>query len=86
MLGIPTCVLSPLLALGIIACSSTVIDSSSAATRGRITPTASMRTARSGHTATLLPSGDVLVAGGMNGNGHYSDDADLFSPATNTFT
>lgn len=33
-------------------------------TDGHWTPTASMRTARAGHTATLLPNGEVLLAGG----------------------
>jgi hypothetical protein len=80
------CLLSPLLALGIIACASASSDPRGAATLGRVTPAASMATARSGHTATLLPSGEVLIAGGMNGNGNYSDAVERFSPATNTFT
>jgi hypothetical protein len=63
MLGIPTCLLSPLLALGIVACSSTAGEPHGAAAQGRVTPTASMRAPRSGHTATLLPSGEVLIAG-----------------------
>jgi hypothetical protein len=41
--------------------------------------TANMMTARSGHTATLLPTGKVLVAGG-NASG------ELFDPATENFT
>jgi IPT/TIG domain/Galactose oxidase, central domain/Kelch motif/Peptidase family C25/S-layer homology domain len=41
--------------------------------------TGSLTTWHSGHTATLLPSGQVLVAGG-------GDDSELYNPATGTFT
>jgi Galactose oxidase, central domain len=49
--------------------------------QGVFVPTDSMTVARSGHTATLLPAGRVLIAGG-------SDDtsAELYDPATGTFT
>ena len=43
-----------------------------------------MGTARREHTATLLPSGKVLVAGGYNGN--YLASAELYDPATNTWS
>jgi N-acetylneuraminic acid mutarotase len=44
----------------------------------------SLATARSGHTATLLQSGRVLVAGGYNGN--YLASAELYDPTTNTWS
>ena len=47
---------------------------------GRWTATGSLGTARCHHTATLLPSGKVLVAGGSNGVSLSS--AELYDPAT----
>jgi N-acetylneuraminic acid mutarotase len=44
-----------------------------------------MKQARSGQTATLLPGGEVLVAGGGNG-GTSLDTAELFDQATGTWT
>ena len=45
-----------------------------------------MTAARSGHTATLLPSGKVMITGGMNGNGTYYDTIEIFDPTANRFT
>jgi N-acetylneuraminic acid mutarotase len=44
---------------------------------------ASMRTARTGHTATLLRNGKVLVAGGFDGG--YLASVELYDPASNTW-
>ncbi len=41
-------------------------------------PTGSMRTARAGHTATLLGNGKVLVAGGIDTNGNALASAELY--------
>ncbi|PYL08557.1 MAG: hypothetical protein DME33_06870 [Verrucomicrobia bacterium] len=47
-------------------------------------PTGSMSIAHSHHTATLLPSGQVLVAGGYSGSNALS--AELYDPATGVWT
>lgn len=39
----------------------------------------------SGHTATLLPDGTVLIAGGATGNG-ATYTAEIYNPATKSFT
>ncbi len=45
-----------------------------------------MTVARAAHTATLLPSGKVLIAGGMVGNGSFLGSAELYDPSTGTFS
>ena len=52
---------------------------------GTWTATGSLGTARFDHTATLLPSGKVLVAGGYD-NGGVLSSAELYDPATGTWT
>ena len=47
------------------------------------TPTGSLNTARDSHTATLLPNGMVLVAGGL---GPVRASAELYDPASGTWT
>jgi len=46
--------------------------------------TGSLTTARRSHTATLLPSGKVLVAGGFNGS--FLSSAELYDPATGSWS
>ncbi len=41
---------------------------------------------RAGHTATLLPNGKVLIAGGMVGDGGDLSSTEIFDPTTNIFT
>jgi N-acetylneuraminic acid mutarotase len=55
-----------------------VIDPTWAVTSGNL------NTARQLHTSTLLPNGQVLVAGGYNGG--YLASAELYNPTTGTWT
>jgi hypothetical protein len=72
------------LLVGSIFCSAAVAAAQSSGTFSR---TGSMTTARSGHTATLLPNGKVLIAGGRQGAPEtLLDSAELYDPAQGTFT
>lgn len=61
--------------------SSEIFDSATEAWR----PTGSLNISRSGHTATLLPTGHVLVAGGWRGFSGVTASAELYHPATGTW-
>ena len=52
-----------------------------AATSGTWSPVGSLHAARDGHTATLLTSGEVVVAGG-EGNAGATSATDVYSPLT----
>jgi len=69
-----------LLAIGQVA--STAVPALAAAS-GFWTTTGSLNTARISHTATLLPNGRVLVAGGSDGtSGNRLSSAKLYDPVT----
>ncbi len=65
--------------------SSIHASASLARTAGLLTPASPMLEPRSGHTATLLPDGKVLIAGGMRRNQDFYKSAELFDPATGKF-
>jgi len=52
---------------------------------GAVAPGGTMLEPRSGHTATLLPNGKVLIAGGMRRNQDFYSSAELYDPATGKF-
>jgi hypothetical protein len=52
---------------------------------GSITLATPMLEPRSGHSATLLPDGKVLIAGGMRRNQDFYRSAELYDPATGKF-
>ena len=52
---------------------------------GTLTAAGSMLEPRSGHAATLLPDGKVLIAGGMRRNQDFYKSAELYDPATGKF-
>src|SRR5687767_12883070 len=54
-------------------------------TYGKISEIAKLSEARASHSATLLKNGTVLITGGMERNGVFFNDADIFDPNTNTF-
>ena len=53
---------------------------------GSLRPTAAMNDARFSHTATLLSDGRVLIAGGREGRDIILSSAELYDPASETFT
>lgn len=48
--------------------------------------TGTLTTARSGHAATLLSDGKVLIVGGIDADGNELNSAELYDPATGTFS
>ena len=67
--------------------SSVAFDSSmNGITTGNFTTSASMLFDRSGHTATRLQDGRVLVAGGVSYSGATLSSAEIYDPITGTWT
>ena len=54
--------------------------------KGRFSAIGKMTARRAGATATLLPNGKVLIAGGNDGSGKSLASAEIYDPDTNTFS
>ncbi|MGI8744629.1 MAG: hypothetical protein ACR2NN_19050 [Bryobacteraceae bacterium] len=74
----------PLLFLGAASYDASI---AMAQTGGTFTATRNMTMSRAWHTATLLPDGHVLIAGGVTSSlASASASAELFDPSTGTFS
>ena len=74
--------------LSLMAATGAIIYAYSAAnpaTVGKVTAAAPMLEPRSGHSATLLTNGKVLIVGGMRRNQDFYSSAELYDPATGKF-
>ncbi len=77
-----TSLVLPLFLFGVVGRGATALAQSA----GAFTATASMATPRVWHTATLLPDGHVLIAGGAAAGGVNLASAELFDPSTRIFS
>jgi hypothetical protein len=66
-------------------CGSPAASASTTVAAGSLHPAPPMLEPRSGHSATLLPDGKVLIAGGMRRNQDFYKSAELYDPATGKF-
>jgi hypothetical protein len=74
------------LAAGSVVFIVSLLFGGAAYAQGSFGPAASMSTARFVSTATLLPNGKVLVAGGYNDALLYLTSSELYDPSTNTWS
>src|SRR5215471_1696932 len=73
------------LAVIVVAFCVALVASKPSPTAGSVSVAAPMLEPRSGHTATLLPDGKVLIVGGMRRNQDFYRSVELFDPATGKF-
>ena len=71
---------------GTSATATATVTLSAAGGKGTFLSTGALTTARLYHSATLLPNGLVLIAGGTSGPGATMDSAELYDPSTGKYT
>ncbi len=76
---------SPFARVAFAAALLVAIHSPAIAASGSWSPAASLHNARDGHTATLLPNGNIVVAGGENNNLAMAS-TEVYSPLTSSWT
>src|SRR6266487_4536871 len=88
LIGFVLCSIGVLLTLAALSKSAaqTPVAMATAQTPGTWAATGSMTTSRVGHIAILLPDGKVLVAGGTTAACTATDTAELYDPATGTWS
>jgi N-acetylneuraminic acid mutarotase len=79
-----SCALAAGVLVGLAA--ATPATPAAAATAGSFTATGSLNVVRANETATLLPDGDVLVAGGQDASGVPLSSAELYDPSQGVWT
>src|SRR5215475_10541282 len=80
--GVLIALLATCMAYGLCARSIVFANVSSV---GSVSPASPMLEPRSGHSATLLQDGRVLIVGGMRRNQDFYRSAELYDPATGNF-
>ena len=79
------CLLVPLSLLLVVLGLLRSVEVTHASGSGTWMTTGSMSVARFSHTATLLPNGKVLVAGGRSSFGTFLASAELYDPSSGTW-
>src|SRR5437899_3667806 len=78
--------LMTLLVLGVPISTKLILLNARAATSQQVLATDPLSVPRRDHTATLLPNGTVLIAGGLDANNGVVASAEVYDPSTNGFS